>query len=269
MLTCDVIGNGPANPGLGNQMCVIAATLSLAIDNDVEAVFPDLAFPPYVFYGNTIFSNLKTWGSKSFVECVHQETPFTSTIYNEIPFRDNMCLRGHYQSYKYFYHNLKKIRDAFRIPAELTEVARNKYADVLSLDNTVAVHVRRGDYMNLQSNYATLTADYYRRALDEIGEDSKVVLFSDDIEWCESTLAPLLEENVVLVRGEMDIIDLFLMSRMKHNVIANSTFSWWGALLNENPNKKVVCPLEWFGPARTQDNARETADLMPPTWTRI
>jgi len=269
MLTCDVIGTGPANSGLGNQMCVIAATLSLAIDNNVPAVFPDLAYPPYAFYGNTIFSSLKVGGNKAFVENVFQETPFTSTVYNEIPFRDNLCLRGHYQSYKYFYHNLDKIREAFRLPDNLTEIARTKYAELLNMDNTVGMHVRRGDYMSLQSNYAILTEDYYLRALSEIGDVSKIVVFSDDIEWCIYNMSSLAERDAFFVKGEMDILDLFLMSKMKHNVIANSTFSWWAALLNENHDKKVIAPIAWFGPARTKDNARETADLMPPTWTRM
>ncbi len=269
MITCDVIGAGPQNPGLGNQLFVVAATLSLAEDNKTRAVFPDLLYPPYAFYGNTIFSRLDTGKDKSFVEYVYQEPPYTSTIYREIPFRENMILRGHFQSYKYFYHNIETIRQLLKNPQSLTKGLDNKYENLLSCPNTVSVHVRRGDYTQLTQNYATLTDDYYLRALEKIGSYSKIVMFSDDIDWCKDNVLQSKAADIVYIKGELDIADLYLMSRMKNHIVANSTFSVWGALLNDNQNATVVAPKAWFGAARTSNNDIETADLMPPEWLRV
>ena len=79
----------------------------------------------------------------------------------------------------------------------------------------------------------------------------------------------LLKKKIYFVEGEMDIVDMYLMSRIPTNIIANSTFSWWAAYLNKNKDKKIIGPTQWFGPARTKSNEIETRDLFPPSWIRI
>ena len=271
MITCDVIGAAPANPGLGNQLFIVAATISLAIDNNDQAVFPDLRHPPYKFYGETIFHKLDHGSDKSFVKYLYQEEPYTSTIFNKIPYIDNLCLRGYFQSYKYFYHNLEEIRELFAMPQEILERVNRKYNNIFNFNDSVSLHVRRGDYVNMSDKYASLGDAYYSEALSEIRDYSKVIVFSDDIEWCRKEFLPSHRDRdrFEFIGGELDVVDLYLMSEIKNNIIANSTFSWWGAMLNKNQDKKVIAPWEWFGPNRVKDNKVETADLIPTGWKRI
>ena len=268
MITCDVLGHGPANNGLGNQMFAIATTLSLAIDNNDVAVFPDLNEPHYNFYARTIFHKLDTGINKNFVQNHYKERPYTSTIYEKIPYQENLCISGHFQSYKYFDQNKDKIKQIFTLPEFLTESIEEKFFDIIDSDNSVSIHIRRGDYLDLKGHYAFLDEEYYRQALDIIKDYSKIVVFSDDIEWCKN-VSLFKNKQVLFIENQLDIIDLYLMSRIKNNIIANSTFSWWAAFLNCNENKKVIAPLKWFGPKRSRDNIKETKDLMPPSWNRI
>ncbi len=268
MITCDIVGPSPANSGLGNQLFCIAATIGLAEDNNVEASFSQLLIPPLDYYGRTIFHKLN---KSSFEESeIYRETPYTSTIYNNIPYKKNMRIHGYFQSYKYFDNHREKILDSFQLPKNILSVINKKYDYILQdRENMVSLHIRRGDYVNLISSghYASLDNEYYQKALDMIGKKN-VVVFSDDIEWCKQNI-DFSEKNMFFIEKEMDIVDLYLMSRMKDNIIANSTFSWWAAYMNTFQDKVVVGPKKWFGPNRVKSNELETKDLFPPDWIRI
>lgn len=268
MMTCDILGPCPFNSGLGNQLFCIATALSLSIDNNDKVVFPDLKDTRYKFYLNTIFHKLNPGIDKNFVENFYKEKPYSSTIYEKIPYKQNLCIRGHFQSYKYFNHNRKQIIDLLKLPDYMIEEVKSKYSDLINLKDTVSVHFRRGDYLTLQGVYEILDDEYYSNALSIIENYSQIVVFSDDISWCK-TKSIFENKNTVFIENEFDVVDLYLMSKMKNNIIANSTFSWWGAFLNQNINKKVVAPVAWFGPQRTKDNFKETRDLVPPSWIRI
>lgn len=115
----------------------------------------------------------------------------------------------------------------------------------------VSIHIRRGDYVGNQFYVDLTQTDYYKKAIALFPEDTFMV-FSDDVEFAREYLAPLSDKFVFYHSSEID--DLNLMSRCKHNIIANSSFSWWGAFLNQNQNKKVVFPKDWYsdGVNRTQ-----------------
>ena len=270
MITCDILGYGGSNNGLGNQLFCVATTLSLALDNSDVAVFPDLKKSHYKFYSRNIFHKLNCGTNKNFVKNYYKETPYTSTKYNKIPYMENMCLNGHFQSYKYFSHNEDYIRNLFTLPERLQDSISSRYSELLSVDNTVSLHIRRGDYVGdiFKDRYVNLNEEYYEQALSSIGEYSNIVVFSDDIQWCKNWQF-LKDKDPVFIENEFDVVDLFLMSKMSHNIIANSTFSWWSAFLNNNINKKIVAPKEWFGTKRTNNNLEETKDLIPPDWVRI
>jgi len=119
------------------------------------------------------------------------------------------------------------------------------------------LHVRRGDYLQLPTHHPTCTIDYYHKALANF--DGKVLVFSDDIDWCRKTFQ---DPRFEFVKGNLDYIDLYLMSMCKNNIIANSSFSWWAAWLNDNKDKKVIAPKKWFGPAISHN----TMDLYPKKW---
>ena len=115
------------------------------------------------------------------------------------------------------------------------------------LNNTVSIHVRRGDYVHLPNHYPIQSVEYYQRAYEIIGDKNiNVVIVSDDISWCKENLS---FNNTHFIENETNITDLYIMSLCKHNIMSNSTFSWWGAWLNNNPNKKVIQPSNWFGPS--------------------
>jgi hypothetical protein len=128
--------------------------------------------------------------------------------------------------------------------------------------NAVSIHIRRGDYLKPLINdfHGVLTMEYYQHAISYINrkvENPTYFIFSDDLEWCEKNLSFI--ENKHLVSGSQAAWeDMSLMSRCKHQIIANSSFSWWGAWLNENPGKTVICPKKWFN----QENTR----IIPKEW---
>ena len=266
MITCNILGPGAANSGLGNQMFCIASTLGLAYENDDDATFPELNVPPFDFYGRTIFHKLNKMPANQSVATYH-EPAYTSTIYNKIPYQEDICIRGHFQSYRYFHEHEKKIKGAFQLPHHISSKIDKKYEPMLGKSSDlVSIHVRRGDYLLLSGHYVMLGEDYYREALGA-QENREVVIFSDDIEWCKENLL-FSGMKIHFIEGETDIIDMYLMSKVKNNIIANSTFSWWAAYLNDNEHKKVIAPKKWFGPKRPK-NKSEIRDLYPESWVKV
>ena len=157
MITCDILGYSPSkNTGLGNQLFCIATTLALAIENNDKAVFPELNFHPYTFYGNSIFHKLnKDVFDKKFVKNTYVEESFTSTIYNKIDYKENLCIHGHFQSYKYFDAHEKYIQENITLPDFYLKKIDKKYGFLYEKD-TVSLHFRRGDYVNLKGVYCSL-----------------------------------------------------------------------------------------------------------------
>jgi hypothetical protein len=155
-------------------------------------------------------------------------------------------------------------------PKKVSKEAKAMAEIINKEKNSVSLHVRRGDYVsNPDANkyHGTKGLDYYIAALARVNKsqkDSTVFVFSDDIAWCKKNLK-LKAKKVVWVDGKNSPIeDIYLMSLCKSNIIANSTFSWWGAWLNSNPKKIVVAPKVWFS-----DSNIDTSDLIPADWTRL
>jgi hypothetical protein len=135
------------------------------------------------------------------------------------------------------------------------------------VDRPIALHIRRGDFLINSAHHNNLGLDYYDTALKNFGGDRTVIIFSDDPEWCKEQ--SLFEDDRFLVsEGNDSYTDLCLMSLCTDFIIANSTFSWWGAWLSKSVNK-VVCapdPSIWFGP----NNAHlDTSDIIPEGWIII
>lgn len=121
--------------------------------------------------------------------------------------------------------------------------------NILKDNTTVSIHIRRGDYLKVSQFSNICTIDYYNKAINYINQkiqNPTYIIFSDDIDWTKENLN--LDENAIFVdwnTGDNSYIDMQLMSLCSHNIIANSTFSWWGAWLNNNPNKITICPEIW------------------------
>jgi hypothetical protein len=131
--------------------------------------------------------------------------------------------------------------------------------------------VRRGDYVTspkTNSVHGTCSLEYYYDSFNLIEKQHKnshYFIFSDDIEWCKQNLEFIKNKTFIeLSANERDHEEMYLMSQCKHNIIANSSFSWWGAWLNQNPDKMVIAPKKWF-----HDQQINTNDLIPDTWIRI
>lgn len=172
----------------------------------------------------------------------------------------NCYIIGVFQNEKYFKEIELKLRDEI-YPKKKIKISR-QLKDILQNNNTVSVHIRRGDYTQLNN---ALSAGYYSKAVDLIKNriaDPFFCVFSDDLEWVKQNLN--FGKNVVFVNNNGNLEDfeeLMVMSKCNHNIIANSTFSWWGAWLNQNPDKIVIGPKIW--------TKRSRQNIMPPDWIRI
>lgn len=167
--------------------------------------------------------------------------------------KDNVWLTGFFQSAKYFPDNIRE---------ELTLKDSTGIKNIIAPGESVFIHVRRGDYLN-NKVYEFCSLDYYNQAVDLIREkvaDPKFYVFSDDIDWVKNNLN--IGDAIYLSNSDYE--DLYLMSQCRHAIIANSSFSWWGAWLIDNPNKIVIAPNNWF-----TDKTISTKDLIPDNWIRI
>lgn len=181
---------------------------------------------------------------------------------------DDTYLHGYWQSPRYFGASAGRLRDDLAITTPFDAPNREMAARIAAAPVAVSVHVRRGDYVG-DGAFATCTPEYYRAAVGHIaarlGQPLSCFVFSNDPAWARGHLALGHQTVVVDLNGEdAGHFDLHLQSLCAHNIIANSTFSWWGAWLNPSPGKIVIAPKAWFGPGKPAN-----PDLCPPDWLRL
>lgn len=278
--------------GLGNQMFQYALGKKLSIKNNSELIL-DLSFLENAdlnhsyrkfaldkFNIHAVISNEKFEVTDEFPRIkslfkrklilsliIEPDFYFDKSILNCI---DNSYLDGYWQSFRYFesiHEQIQKdFRMTFNLPSQFNIVA-NKIKNV----NSVSIHFRRGDYVlnNEANNYhGVCSMEYYNSAIELI--KSKVFnpvffIFSDDMEWVRKNI-DINGDSYFVSDPENSTAhsDLFLMSSCKHAIIANSSFSWWGAWLISNPEKYIIAPKNWF-----TDLNIHTSDLIPPEWQKI
>ena len=183
---------------------------------------------------------------------------FNEELYNNCP--DWVNLQGFFQSEKYFSHDKGMVREMFTFRPEIIDPARSM---VNGLNKApVALHIRRGDFLRNSGNHHNLELEWYAKALDKINlEGRQVAIFSDDPAWCKQQELFSDDDKFLISEGNSHYTDLAMMSLCTGHIIANSTFSWWGAWLADS--KEVIAPKKWFGP----DNAHlDTKDLYPDHW---
>ena len=186
---------------------------------------------------------------------------FDQELFDKFP--DNVVLQGYFQTEKYFKHIEDEIRKDFTFKDAILNPCNEMIAGV---DNPLALHVRRTDYVTNSANHPPCTLEYYEAALKHFDDDRNVIVFSDDPAWCNEQEL-FSDDRFMISENEDNRIDLCLMSLCSDFIIANSTFSWWGAWLSANKNKKVIAPVQWFGTGYTKDH--NTKDVTPDGWTRI
>lgn len=263
MITINIMG------GLGNQM------FQWACARNLQEKYGHYIKYNYNFYRNQNWRKPQLQEFKNIVFNSHNNTSIFMTVpinvgdgfhYDGFAAKDlsqrykPYHLNGYWQSEKYFKENEDIIRNNLEIDLDTRYYLQGKYS-FLHDESTTSLHVRRTDYVSSNGYHPVQSMDYYLRALDITGMTDKVLIFSDDIPWCKENFNI---ENAVFAEGNTNIQDLYLMSLCDNNIIANSSFSWWAAWLNNNPDKKIVAPRYWFGPGAPSD-----VDIIPEQWIRI
>ena len=250
--------------GLGNQMFQYAYGQHISRKYDVEVLY-DISFynlnltPKREFLLNE-FNSININTNLDNIDYRHYYKLYDNFVFKEfenIGIND-YYLDGYWQSEKYFKETSQELKGDF----EISDKILCKISDILLGENNVSIHVRRTDYLNSNGVHPILNTDYYKSALNILNRYDYIYVFSDDIEWCKTHLD---FSNMVFIENFNEIESLYLMSLCNNNIIANSTFSWWGAWLNNNKGKKIFSPKKWFG-----DHVKlNTKDIIPIEWITI
>jgi hypothetical protein len=280
MITCNLMG------GLGNQLFQIFATISYAIKSKNQFKFLNTVklgggstIVRYTFW-ETFLSKLKSFLVNEYPQniLVCREKGFP---YNELPYQQfqdkHIMIHGYFQSYKYFKDNYNMISRIIALDNKKNELLNKMNLTSEYFDDKVCMHFRLGDYKKIQQFHPLATYQYYERSLhhmcDTLHNKISTILYfceDEDIDDVLNTINKLTDKfpELTFTRGENTLADweqMLLMSCCHHNIIANSSFSWWGAYFNSH-NDKIVCyPSVWFGPSAGHD----TRDLCPPEWVKI
>jgi hypothetical protein len=272
--------------GLGNQLFQYAAAKSLSLHHQAELKLDtqfftqrgqapaleqfhvtDKAATPQEIrsFHRTPWQRMTDRLKPAFKRLVYRE-PFFHFDPDFFRAGNPVYLKGLRQSEKYFLPYEQAIRQTLTVKKDLVAHLSDQ-AERLQNENSVSVHIRRGDYLTkVALEVLGLTpVEYYQKAITRLGSELQnpvFYFFSDDIEWVKANLK--LHPSSVFLSGNITktaIEDLYLMSRCRHNIIANSSFSWWGAWLNNNPQKTVMAPGQWFN-----KGPKDTQDLIPAGW---
>jgi hypothetical protein len=278
MITCYLMG------GLGNQLFQIFATIAYSFQKQTSFVFlkSDVlgggTATPRKTYWNDFLQSLEPFTNPSLDYRAFSVLPERQFCYHPlIPYdaNPNQLLRGYFQSEKYFSEEKDKIIKILRLE-DIKRAVLAKYPNQFDILRYVSIHFRIGDYKTKQNYHPILSIDYYQRALESILEyqtvDKAIVFYEkEDTEEVMKKIGYLASifPTIVFESINTEVQDweqLLMMSLCKHNIIANSSFSWWGAYLNENPEKIVCYPDVWLG---SHLFTHDTKDLCPPSWKKI
>jgi len=255
IVTCKLYG------GLGNQMFQIFATIAYSLRYNMDFVFlysDNLGKRPT--YWNTFFASICDHTTTVMPVCNEVGQDLAKPMDNQ-----NIMLNGYFQSYLFFEDHYKTILKILDVEKQQKNLHKN----------SISLHFRRGDYKDLQDCHPIMGLDYYANALNYI------LAFDNSIEcvqyFCEDEDLADVEKDTVALKNEFrqirfercreksDWEEMLAMSGCKHNIIANSSFSWWGAYLNPNPDKIVCYPSVWFGRLICEN----TDAMFPKNWINI
>lgn len=261
--------------GAGNQMFQYAFGLSLGkhvlIDRSFyrknkERVFIlDQWLLPYTAYVNL---PKKKWMRRLLQRLSLLPPLKKETVQNVFESALQQCERGYFDGYFQAPRYFEGIRDRLLkifVPKTAPNSACQAVLDHMRQVNAVAVHIRRGDYLKFSDVYILCSLSYYRKAMEHIATHTPqphFFIFSDDLNWVKENLKTDYPCTYVEKQWDSDIYDIWLMKHCHHNIIANSSFSWWGAWLNEHPDKIVIAPTPW-----TVD--RRPMEIIPPDWLQL
>ncbi|MBU6159306.1 MAG: alpha-1,2-fucosyltransferase [Bacteroidetes bacterium] len=285
--------------GLGNQMFQFAAGLALAKKKQTNLYLDIISFnskysqqpvTPRKYELNifdlpaeilTIAQTKKILRNKDFrLPIWKPNKKLTYTFYKEPgyeyrPYLENtslpVYLDGYFQSHRYFSDYKMLIQQAFSFEKKISHDFISPTLTQIINENSVSVHIRRGDYIADQPTnqyHGTCSIEYYKRSIERIANELSnphFFFFSDDISWVKQNFSALNKPKTFVAEnfGSDNWKDMYFMSKCKHHIIANSTFSWWGAWLSNQPEQIVIAPQRWF-----QTNLSDK-DLIPNEWIRL
>ena len=273
--------------GLGNQLFQIFMLISYSIKHNKQFVIPKnlQSWDKRITYWDTIFLNLMPFlvsndDIEKYIEI--KEPSFKYTEFSNIT--ENVVLNGYFQSYKYFKNNYTEVCDKLGL-YQIRNIIKQKYFTQINntyennkICNTISLHFRMGDYKNMPNHHPLISDNYYINSLFHIISVTKqqkwnVIYTCEEIDD-EIVLSRI--QNIKNVFKELNFLkidntlkdyeQMLLMSVCDHNIIANSSFSWWSAYINDNPQKVVCYPSMWFGIAYSNF---DTIDLYPDSWNKI
>ena len=283
--------------GLGNQMFQYSLAKSLSIIHNTECkvdlsflqLNPEGKYTPRQYELNVFEEKIEVISSKELEEFLKKyNSSLKQWLTNRLPSffpkhllvekghgyqsdvfncSKNAYLSGFWQSEKYFRQFENELKNSFHFKKEFINDT-NEFKQSLSKCNSVSLHVRRGDYISNQFSkefHGSCSIEYYYSAINIIAQkynNIKFFVFSDDIEWCKTNLK--MNHDCFFIDSGSQYKDMYLMQLCKHNIIANSSFSWWGAWLNSNAEKTVIAPKKWF-----INESVNTGDVIPDKWIKI
>jgi hypothetical protein len=233
---------------LGNQMFQYAALKSFANELNTNYIIPKTnvgKFSQQLTNAFVLNDNVE-YGITDFQQVEEKEFNYDESFLKLI--QNNVDIKGYFQSEKYFKNIEKDLRDDFEFK-QMYSIPKKPY---------VSIHIRRGDYLSLPNHHPTCSLEYYKKAMEML-TGNHFVIVSDDIEWCKQQTTFV---GCEFWQGTSNVHDLYVMTKAKHNIIANSSFSWWGAWLNKNYDKIVIAPKKWFG----EEIHHNIDDLLPLEW---
>jgi hypothetical protein len=254
---------------LGNQMFQYASLRGIAANRGFDfCIPPENVFGEYDFKVKESESNIYNTFDISWVNSQTTNNKlveevgfgFDENLFNNC--EDNIDLLGYFQTEKYFKHIESDIRKDFSFKQDMMDYCSHFMESLNSSGEVISLHIRRGDYLNLQSFHPTPLIEYYQEALKKF-PDLPVLIFSDDPDWCFSQEI-FSSSRFLISQSNQASFDMCLMSLCNYHIIANSSFSWWGAWLSESQN--VIAPKLWFGPSLKEN---KTIDLYCPEWEII
>ena len=251
---------------LGNQMFQFSATLGVARYTGVKYTIPN--------HDEVLIDGLGNRLRIELFDCFDIKPENTGILKTDYVVREkgfdfdasvlsssrqvDYTLYGYFQTEKYFKHCARELRGHFTFKNYIIDECKEIVDECF--DEPIALHIRRGDYLINSGNHYNLSIDYYEKALKKFDANRQVVIFSDDPDWCMEQ--PLFaDDRFIVSQAAGPYHDLYMMTQCSDFIIANSTFSWWGAWLANRG--MVIAPKKWFGPNNSHLNIK---DLYPEHW---
>lgn len=269
-----------SNGRLGNQMFQYAALRGIADYHGYEWMVPVPNNYGTGNYGLFECFNMSSVSDKNFgifsaqTNVTTGQFHFSEGFYKKCP--DNVNIHDYFQTEKYFKNVEALIRSDYTFKDEIVNACKEVFDE---LKKPIFIHVRRGDYVNQPQNHPPCPISYYEKSLKHFDDDCEVLVFSDDINWCkeqeffssdrflisefEDRYEHLSETNDGNIKSLIPYYDLCMMTMCTGGIIANSSMSWWGAWLIENPTQPIVAPNPWFGENYSHFVMK---DLIPDRW---